>query len=485
MSRWMGIDITQTAVRVALLRATYRRTAIEALREERIADHETPSAALRAATVGLKADAYATALAGSRAFVRFLSLPKAAQKAIGEVLGFEVESTLPFEMDDAVMDHRILSPGPTDAPEQLPILAGVAYTEEVRDRIGLVLRGVGHEPQRVGVGPLPLANLGQIFGEVGGPDLSAILELAETHSDFVVLRDGVPRFVRSLSQGTSGLPESRHTIARELKMTLAAWRMEGGEAIDKVYVVGVGRDTPGVESFMQSQLGVQLADLPKAQVEELTPDLELQLPRFAKALGIALSLARRGSDLDLRQGPLAAQQSFQFLREKTPLLAGLTAAIFVSFGFSVWAELRALSAEGAVLERQLEAATMTHFGEKTNDVAQAQQLLEDAISGKTDDPIPKVDAFDLMVELSQRIPQEMVHDIAEFEFNRDKVTIKGVVPTIDDANKVAEAMREHPCFKEVNITRTTRLQNQDKQKYTLELNVRCGAAPAEKKKGAK
>src|SRR5690606_33197078 len=210
MSRWMGIDITPTAVRIALLRTSYRRTAIEALREERIADHETPSAALRAATAGLKADAYATALAGSRAFVRFLSLPKAAQKAIGEVLGFEVESTLPFEMDDAVMDHRILAPGPTDPPEQLPILAGVAYTEEVRDRIGLVLRGVGQEPQRVGVGPLPLSNLGQIFAEVGGAGLTAVLELAETHSDFIVLRDGVPRFVRSLSQGTSGLPESRH-----------------------------------------------------------------------------------------------------------------------------------------------------------------------------------------------------------------------------------------------------------------------------------
>jgi general secretion pathway protein L len=234
---------------------------------------------------------------------------------------------------------------------------------------------------------------------------------------------------------------------------------------------------------MQSEIGVPLADLPKAQVEELTPELEYQLPRFGKALGIALSLSRRGTDLDLRQGPLAAQQSFQFLREKTPLLAGLAAAIFVSFGFSVWAELRALSAEEQVLTRQLEVATMTHFGEKATDLAQAQQLIEDAISGKTDDPIPKIDAFDLMIELSERIPSDMVHDLPEFEFNRDKATLKGVVPTIDDANKVAAAMREHPCFKDVNITRTTRLQNQDKQKYTLEMNVRCGPATTATKGG--
>ena len=177
----------------------------------------------------------------------------------------------------------------------------------------------------------------------------------------------------------------------------------------------------------------------------------------------------------MRQGPLQTQQSYQFVRDKTPLLSGLAAAIFVSFFFSVVAEQQALDAEQESLEAQLVVATESQFGKPTSDPKAAAGYLEDAIAGRTGDPVPKVDAFDVMVELSERIPKDVVHDIAEFEYNRGNVTIKGIVPTIEDANLVKGKMAEHECFKDVNITRTTQLAKQDKQKYTLEFEVSCAA----------
>ena len=67
------------------------------------------------------------------------------------MLAFEVESTLPFELDEAVLDHRVLKPGPgIDAKTQLPILAAVAYTAEVQERIDQVKEGTGSEPERIG-----------------------------------------------------------------------------------------------------------------------------------------------------------------------------------------------------------------------------------------------------------------------------------------------------------------------------------------------
>ena len=185
------------------------------------------------------------------------------------------------------------------------------------------------------------------------------------------------------------------------------------------------------------------------------------------------SLWRKPVDLNLRQGPLEAQQSYQFLREKTPLLAGLAAAIFVSFGFAIFAEMRSLDAERGLLEQQLGLATESQLGEKTSDPKRATELLEDVISGKTGDPIPKMDAFDVMVEISERIPPEVVHDIADFDYNRGDVKIAGIVPAISDASLVKSKVAEQLCFKDVNITRTTQLKNQDKQKYTLEFG--CAA----------
>jgi general secretion pathway protein L len=488
MARWVGIDITEVAVRVAVVRTAYRRFAVDAMREEPLTAHETPSAALRAAMAGLRAEAAATSIDGRRAFLRLLSLPAAAQKELANVLSFEVEATLPFELDDAVMDHRLLTilPG-ADAPGMLPILAGVAYTDEVRDRIGLVLRGAGQEPQRVGLGSVPIANLVQIAPELGRDGPVAILELDEEHSDLLVLRRGEPRFARTIARGVRGLPDTATELAQVLRQTVGAWRMQGGEPLETVYVVGSGHATPGLGGFMQRELGIEVRDLPPMSLEGLTPDQKAELPRYAKAIAMALGLSRRAADLNLRQGPLQAQQSYQFLRDKTPLIAGLGAAIFVSFGFSIFAEMRALGAEQESLERQLEIATQTQLGEKTADPKKATQLLEDAISGKTGDPVPRVDAFGVMVELSERLPpaDKLTHDIAEFDYNRGQVVIKGIVPTIDDAHAVADKMKEHECFREVNVARTTRLNNQDKQKYTLEFSVECGPAEKKDKPGAK
>jgi general secretion pathway protein L len=475
----MGIDRTATSVRVAVVRSAYRKLAIEALREERLADHETPSAAIRAATANLRPDAVATSLSGSRTFVRQLGLPAAAQKELSSVLSFEVEATLPLELEDAVMDHRVLRRIPSDPSDTLPILAGVAKTEEVRDEIGLVLRGAGQEPQRIGIGALPLANWAPVAPELESADVSAILELDDEHTDLLIMRRGEPRLSRSLGRGVLSLPAGAPELGRELRQTLAAWRVQGGPMLEQLIVVGSGRQTPGLESFMEQQLGVKVVDLPKVPFEALTTDHAAALPRFAKAVALALGLSRRANDLNLRQGPVAAQQSYQFVREKTPILVGLAAAIVASFGFSIFAEKRALESEAVMLEEQLEQTTQSTFGEKTSDVKAASALLDGAIGGKSADAIPSMDAFDVLVALSERIPKEITHDIAEFDYNRGAVVIQGIVPTIDDAHTIADKMGEHECFHDVTISRTTRLKNVDKQKYTLEFNVKCGV----KKKG--
>jgi general secretion pathway protein L len=487
MARWLGVDITKHSVRVAVLRSSYRRAQIEALREQKLADHESPAAALRAAVAGLRPDAVATALGGERAFVRLVSLPAAAQKELANVLTFEVESTLPFELDDCVVDHRLLGVLPGDPPAQLPIIAGVAFTEDVRERIALIQRGTGIEPQRVGLGPLPLVNLMQVAPAMAASETTAIVDIDEERIEVLILRRGEPRFARSISFGTIGLPEKAHaeSIERALRQTIGAWRMQGGPAIAECYVVGSGRFLPGIEGFLESQVGLRLVDLGKLQLDGLTADQEREVPRFAKAIALALSLGKRSAELNLRQGALEAQESYQFLREKTPLLAGLGAAIFVSFGFAVFSETRALEAQRVSLEQQLEVATESRLGSKTNDVKQAQQLLDSAVKGKAEDPLPELDAFDVMVEFSNRVPKDITHDVAEFEYNRGNVTIKGIVSSIDDAETIKNSMAEHACFHNVNIGKTTRIENQDKQKYTLELTADCGGGEDPKGKGGK
>ena len=89
MARLCGIDVGAKTVRVALVRTAYRRVAIEAMNEAPTIGEGGETAAM----AGLRPDGIAIALPGDRCFYRRLELPPTAQRELGSVLGFELEST--------------------------------------------------------------------------------------------------------------------------------------------------------------------------------------------------------------------------------------------------------------------------------------------------------------------------------------------------------------------------------------------------------
>jgi general secretion pathway protein L len=484
MARLLGIDATKTMVRAALVRTSYRRVTIEALGEADVASAGSEAEAIRAAVGIHRPDAAAMALSGERSFYRRIELPAAAQKDLGSVLGFELESTVPFEMDDAVFDYRTLR---REAADVVPIFAVIARTEDVRERIGKLREALGIEPERVGSGSLPLANLAQVMPELERPASDgpiAVLDLGETSSEVLLLLGGEPVFARTLSRGTVGLPESAPALARELRQTFAAWRTIGGDPLAGMYLTGIGAGAVGAEVFLSTELGVQILPFPQARVEGLTIDQGEKLPRFAKALGLALGLTGRSKSMNLRRGSLEAERSYPFLREKIPALAGLGAVILVSFGFSILAEMRTLDAEHELLTARLTTASRDVLGEETTDPDRAKELLENGPGKGDEDPMPHVDGFDAMVGLSKAVPKDLIHDVIELDVGRNHVTIQGTVPTVGDAEGIAKNLKDvNKCFKDVKISRTAQF-SEGKQKYVLDFDLKCDEKKVVKKPAA-
>lgn len=481
MQRLLGLEVTRTYVRAALLNVSLRKTTVEALEEVSVEDAGGQKEALWAAVGDLKPDGSAIALSGEKAFFRRIELPAAAMKEIQSVLGFELESTVPFEMDEAVFDHRVQKAARTDAAT-VPVFAVVARVEDVVERIELVKEALKLDPERVGVGAMPLTNLVSVIPELEGQPAKkgepaddrpvAILSLGERTSDIVILQGGEPVFCRSLSRGTHGLPASAPALARELRQTLAAWRAQGGELLRGVYLVGGGASAAGAEVFLSTELGVTILPLPTPRLEGLSPEQKEKLPRFAMAIGLALGLTGRSKAFNLRRGPLEVARSYPFLREKVPLLAGLGAVILVSFGFSMLSEYRAVASERELLEAKLAVVTQEVLGESTTDPEKARDLLLHG-PGAEDDPMPQADAFDVMVQLSKAVPKDVKHDVLELDMARNgHVRLEGTVPSVADAQTIAEKMKEHRCFKDVKISRTIQF-SADKQKYTLEFDKKC------------
>jgi len=127
----------------------------------------------------------------------------------------------------------------------------------------------------------------------------------------------------------------------------------------------------------------------------------------------------------------------------------------------------------ATLESALGSVTKDVFGEETSSAARAQELLSHESGGADDDPMPRVDAFDVMVKLSEDISQSTIHDVEELDVQKQHATVHGIVGTIPEAQSIKTSLENERCFQEVNISRFNQQPGTDRQKYVLDIDLRC------------
>lgn len=477
MSKFVGIDIRPNLVRVAVLRSSYRKLELEALREIETQGFDELEHAVRhaAGEFTRHGEAVAVTLAGQGAFIHRLALPPAALKQVEEVVPFELEARVPVDFDTLVFDSRVLPRQKHDS--QVEVLAAAAPTEQVKERIELVKEALGHEPEQVSLAPLSLVNLTAVTRALRGDECVAVVELADTTCEVVLIHQGVAVFGRTLSIGVSGLPASAPELARTLRQTWVAWSASASPQVSRVYLCGGGADTEGIAEYLGEHAGVPTELLPEPEfATALTDDQRAVWRRYARSIAVALSLRSGAKDLNLRKGVLAYQRGYGFLKERIPLLSGLGGALLLSFLFSAWAENRSLAQERESLAAALGQLSKQVLQEESSDAAYVQELLDKGLR-REKDPQPEIDAFQLALLLSKHIPLELEHEIDELDLARNHVKLRGIAKSTEAAQKIAENLKTETCFKDVAISKISQYRNTTRQTYSMEFEIRCEELP--------
>lgn len=472
MSKLVGIDIRPSAVRVAVLRTTYRRVHIEALYEVERAAFETLGDALRTVAAGAAqhGEPIALGLDGKSAFIHRLALPPAVLRQVEEVLPFEIEARIPVDFDQLVYDSRVLPRARNES--NVDVVAVAAPIALVRERIELSREALGHEPEHIGVGAVSLGNLSAVLPELRGDQYCVVLDVGEAGSELAIVHQGMTVFARSLSTGLAGLPESGPELVSAIRQTLVAWGAHSDAAVTRLFLCGGGSQVAGMADFLAEQLEVEVSDFAEPQLTFESPEQASSLPVFAKALALALALRAGAKDLNLRQGELSYARGYGFLKEKIPLLAGLGAALLASFVFSSWAESRALDGENAAMAAAMAQLSKQILQEESEVPGHVLDLLDTGLKVEKD-PQPEFDGFRLALTLTKHIPLELEHVVEELDLQRNHVKLRGVVKSTEAAQQIAENLKSEPCFKDVNISKISQQVRSDRQKYALEFDIRC------------
>lgn len=489
MARWLGIDVSSDALRGAVVRTALRKLEIERYVEIPLTGpEEGPARALELtdaarnllAAVGATPDGIVVSMGGKDVSLRVVELPAAARKRLGEVLPFELETLLPYDPHDAVVDHQPIA---EDATGVRLLVAAVLKTKVVAELERW--RAVGLEPRELAAGAASLDGLAGVAPGISAAGSALLVELGDHHMDVCAIVAGRCAGARTLDVGMLDMPDAADEARRELQRTLASLRAAGLGAELPAYFCGSGAGGQGVREWLSHALGrdVQALELPAG-----TSGRTAGTAIFGRALALAARAALGKRRIDLRKGDLAATAGAGSLGSHLNTALIGTVIVVVAAMCSLKAQQSLLVSEEEALTAELASVTKEVLGETIEDVALAEAKIKNP---KSSDPLPRFDAFDAVSALSSAIPSEVSHEVRRLRIEiadekaEGRFELQGSLDTLGHRDALVAALENHPCFKDIQPGKTTAAGGETARvSYQIEAKLQCpgeGGADAKKK----
>lgn len=492
MARFLGIDIGDNALRGALVRTGLRKVEVE--RYVEIPLTQAPGTPGRlpeltdAAQNLLRAlpaapDAIAAATAGEQTSLRALQLPLSAKKRVAEVLPFELEALLPYEPRDAVIDYQ---PSGADT-DSVRVLVAAVLRKHVAETLASLAQA-GLQPRELAAGAAALDGLANLMPELRGEGPVLLLDVEDHRTDLCFLHAGHCVMARTIAFGIEDMPGAADELQRELTRTLASFRTAGYDTPREIKLCGAGALAEGAIDWLSNALAhpVQLLELPPASAPGASPGG----PALGKALALAARAVLGRRRINLRIGEFTPESTKGALLDHVNLIVTCAVIVVMTMMFSLKAQQMLLADEQTALRSQLATATQQVFDKPIEDPSLATEKI---LNPKSDDPLPRFDAFDALAALSGAIDESITHDVrrVRIEIADDKkegrLELQGTLDSLTKRDEVVSTLEKHGCFRDIELGKTGPATGADRINYQIEAIVQCAGegSSAGKKKAAK
>ena len=275
-------------------------------------------------SAGLKKTDVVAAVGGHDVIVKPIPMDRMSETDAREVIRWEAEQHVPFDMENVQLDFQILDPEGTGP--QMRVLLVAAKRELIENRMSL-LADAGLTPSVIDVDAFALHNAFEqnYPNAMGG--LIALVNIGHETTNVNLLENGVPILVRDIPFGSRRLREAlqreRGFTAELAENTLqgkgsddirslveervdelavgveraAAFivAQSGGEGIGRVFLSGGGAAIPGMVVALGNRLGVRTEVANPLQRVAVRPEVMQSVPidEFGPMLMLPVGLALR------------------------------------------------------------------------------------------------------------------------------------------------------------------------------------------------
>jgi type IV pilus assembly protein PilM len=333
----VGLDIGSGLIKVAvidhskktpeLVRVTVTPLLADAIVVGEVMDPAIVGDAIKSAiaAAGIKTDKVVTAVGGRDVIIKKISIERVKESQARELMRWEAEQHVPFDMESVELDFQILDPDGEGLEMSVLLVAAKRELVESKTRI---LTDAGVHPAMMDVESFALHNAFELNHPDAMSGLVSLVNIGHDVTNIIVMDDGVPVLTRDLTLGTrrfredlqrerglgaeeaqallQGYDRSHHlesvieTRGEEIAVGIeraAAFLAQNsrGSGLRAIYTCGGGSRIPGLNDLLAHRLAIPVQQAnPLANVNVRDGALEsLVTDEIAPLLMLPIGLALR------------------------------------------------------------------------------------------------------------------------------------------------------------------------------------------------
>lgn len=431
------------------------------------------------------------ALPGDQVSARRLDFPFRERKKLIQAIPFEIESQLPFDLDDILWQWQLAS---TSDRNHATVDTCVTPRKEVQALLN-TLSEAGCQPRIIDVEGPALSNLAPLFGLKG---THLLADIGHRKTSFCLISEGATLQYRTIPVAGQALTEA---IGSDGQMDLAAaetWKKQHGiqgedaaapfpnllKQLDRIarealriletqpllnqaangsaceiVLMGGSAHLSGIEEYLSDRVGIPARKLELPEDSDKQSLLAGSDPLlFGPAIALAMhGTSKPGSQFNFRTDEFRYRGSYEWLRDPilrpATVMLGLAAILFaVSTSASIMVESR----RADQLESQLDSVYGELFpGQPIPD--RPVPALSQAVLNARDRADflglygGNLSALDFLTLLSQHIPPDLSVKFEEISIDRNVIRIKILADNYEAQDRLENVLKTQPLFANADV----------------------------------
>src|SRR3990167_3870058 len=455
---------------------------------------------------------------------RFLTLPFTDKRKISQALPFELEDQIPFDIEDVLIEHQIIS----KEGNQSKVLACIMQRKNLEKILG-DWKGIGLNPDLVTIGSVSMKNLTPLrFEEYGG--IYAVLDLGHAQTNISIIKEGSILFARTIPVGgfiitkelasiykvdfeeaerakvdqgfvlaggelkvteeqqkfSDSIKNGLSPLLKEIQQTFLFFKTEEKLNIDQVLITGGTSLLRNLNAYLQEELRAPVQQL--SVLETLSESQIPVTPKNDAILSQAISLvlgggtAKSGEQINFRRGEFARVKKEGLLEPQYAYLAKVASILLFLFLFNMIGKYIIYKFQYKRIENQVTKTLTQSFPNIPAAILESPQRLkgfiekelqrkeeqEDIIGSEV---TREITPLRIISELSKLTPEDIALFITDLNIVNNKVKLSGTVGSVEAVDRLFTAYKSYSHFSKPEKRGITATEVGLGQQFTFEFDT--------------